>query len=342
MSNADEPTDERHRQGPGFGLLSPIVYPINRQEWEDRATPDEFVDVVRTAERCGFDYVTCGDHGVIPAVDLEAYGSGRFYDPIATLGYLAAATSRIGLATFVYQVHLRSPFVTAKSLATLDLLSGGRVIAGFGVGSRRVEAEVAGVAFDDRGKIADEYIAVIRRLWTSDVTAFSGSHVAFDDVVCAPRPVQRPHPPIWVAGKRAVSLRRAVRLGDAWVMAPWAVTRDEAAGLLARVRDSADWAARTTPLRVVAAIAPLGGRAPRGQSPTPIARPDGLATERALAEIDCWREIGATDFVVDLPAASAGQLRDAVEWFGSEVAVALRAHSSPEAFRPTTPDGVAT
>ncbi|WP_106096784.1 TIGR03619 family F420-dependent LLM class oxidoreductase [Pseudonocardia dioxanivorans] len=325
MSKPDRP------QAPGFGLFSPIVYPINRQDWEDRATPDEIVGVAQAAERCGFDYVTCGDHGVIPAVDLEAYGSGRFFDPIATLGYLAAATSRIGLATFVYQVHLRSPFVTAKSLATLDLLSGGRVIAGFGVGSRRVEAEVAGVDFDSRGKIADEYITAIRRLWTSDVVAFRGRHVAFEDVVCAPRPVQQPHPPIWVAGKRAVSLRRAVRLGDAWVMAPWAVTRDEAAGLLARVRDGADWAARTTPMRVVAAIAPLGGRAPRGLPPTPIARPDDVATERAIEAIERWREIGATDFVVDLPAGSAGMLRDAIEWFGSQVAARLRGATGPTA-----------
>ncbi|MGD9985541.1 TIGR03619 family F420-dependent LLM class oxidoreductase [Pseudonocardia sp.] len=329
MSEPDTP------QAPGFGLFSPIVYPINRQDWEDRATPHDLVEVVRAAERCGFDYVTCGDHGVIPAVDLEAYGSGRFFDPIATLGYLAAATSRIGLATFVYQVHLRSPFVTAKSLATLDLLSGGRVIAGFGVGSRRVEAEVAGVDFDSRGKVADEYITAIRRLWTSDVAAFRGRHVAFEDVVCAPRPVQQPHPPIWVAGKRAVSLRRAVRLGDAWVMAPWAVTRDEAAGLLARVRDGTDWAARTTPMRVVASIAPLGGRAPRGLAPTPIDRPDDLATERALVEIDRWREIGATDFVVDLPAGSAGMLLDAVEWFGTRVAAALRDPVVPS--RSTTP-----
>jgi probable F420-dependent oxidoreductase len=297
-----------------IGLFTPVVYPINRRAWEDEATAEDVVQVVRHAEKLGFDFVTCGDHGALAADELAAYGTARFFDPVATLAYLAAATGTIRLATFVYQVHLRSPLITAKALATIDALSGGRLIAGFGVGSRSVEARAAGVPFESRGAIAEEYLEAVLALWSGEAVSRHGTFVEFDDLICEPRPRQQPRPLVWVAGTRLVSVRRAARLADAWALAPWTFEPDSAAAMLRRARATPEFEARTAPLRVVVTIAPLGGRAARGQESTPLGPLDRHSAEQAVDLTGRWRDAGATDFVLDIPAESRAQLEDAMAW----------------------------
>jgi len=317
-SNHDVPS-YRCRSGenltPRFGFFKPIVQPINLQSWEDTAEPEDLARIVTGAESLGYNYVTVGDHAAVAATESALYGSPRFFDPIGTIGYLAALTSRIRFATHVYQIPLRSPLITAKAFATLDVLSHGRIIAGFGVGRREYESHAARVPFGHRGSIADDYLRAVLALWDGEPTSQHSQFVDMDDLVCLPRPAQRPRPPVWIGGDRLVGLRRAVRFGDAWT--PWSLTPDQVTAMVARLA-----AAREEQLppgfRIIVPLAPLGGRAPRGQPPAPSIEPGREATEKCIEQMAGWREAGATEFLIDLPSPSLEALEDAMAWFAAE------------------------
>jgi probable F420-dependent oxidoreductase len=305
---------------PAFGLFPPILYPISLRDWEADATPDDLLGIARRADELGYAFIACGDHGALAVDELRIYGRARFYDPVATLGYLAAATRRIGLVTLVYQAHLRSPLIAAKELATLDHLSGGRLIAGFGVGSRRHEADAAGVEFERRGAIVDDHIRAMEALWGNEVASYHGEFARFDDLICEPRPKQLPRPRIWIGGNRLVGLRRALRLGDGW--APFGADRDAIADVLGRVRNTPEWESRPGDFKVVAPLAPLGGRAPRGEPAPPFGTPGDAAAERVAALVEDWLRLGATDFIIDLPAPSLVAFHEALSWFAEVAAPA--------------------
>ncbi|MFF4837001.1 TIGR03619 family F420-dependent LLM class oxidoreductase [Streptomyces sp. NPDC001315] len=316
--------------GPSFGLFTPVVQPINLQDWEDTAGPEDLAAVVTAAESLSLDFVTVGDHAALTDGERALYGSARFFDPVATIGFLAARTRHIRFATHVYQIPLRSPLITAKAFATLDVLSQGRVIAGFGVGRRAYESQAARIPFAERGAIADEYLAAVLRLWEGEPVSSRGTYVTMDQLICRPAPVQRPRPPVWVGGDRAVGLRRALDLGDAWT--PWALTPHQVTELLDRA--AAARGGLPEDFRVVVPIAPLGGRAPRGRPAPPSAAPGAQATQACLELVERWRSAGATDFIVDLPSPSQSALIEAMTWFGSDVLPEVR----PDAAGPgTTP-----
>ena len=139
------------------------------------------------------------------------------YDPWVTLAYVAAATERIRLGTSVYVLPLRHPIVSARAITTLDVLSGGRVEVGIGMGWLREEFEAVGESFDRRGRRADEIVEILRRLWTEREIEHHGEFYDFAPLRFEPKPVQDPHPPIVVGGESAAALRRAARLGDGWI-----------------------------------------------------------------------------------------------------------------------------
>ena len=161
------------------------------------------------AERLGYDIVWFRDHLVWHSPVL---------DPFTTLGAMAARTSRIRLGPGVLLLPLRAPAAIAKAIATLDVLSDGRAVLGAGIGGEfPKEFEAAGVPHAERGRRADEALEAIRRLWTTAPAGLKGEFHRFDDVVMEPRPLQTPHPPIWVGGRSDAALRRAARFGDAWL-----------------------------------------------------------------------------------------------------------------------------
>ncbi|MBN9108362.1 MAG: TIGR03619 family F420-dependent LLM class oxidoreductase [Pseudonocardia sp.] len=295
-----------------------MLYPINLRDWEIDAGPAEVSEIGRLADELGYAFIACGDHGALATSELALYGRARFYDPIATLGYLAAATSAIKLVTLVYQAHLRSPLVAAKELATIDHLSGGRLIAGFGVGSRKYEADAAGVDFSRRGAIVDDHVAAMIALWSNAVASYDGEYVQFRDLICEPRPVQLPRPRIWVGGNRGVGLRRALRLGDGW--APFGATADQITGVIADAAETPEWRDRAAGFQVIVPLTPLGGRAPRGEPAPLFDEPSDEAAERAAERVAWWRTRGATDFIVDLPAPSRAGFDEALRWFAEQAA----------------------
>jgi probable F420-dependent oxidoreductase len=167
------------------------------------------LDWAGQAERLGYETFWYRDHVLWHSPVL---------DPFTTLGAVAARTSRIRLAPGVLLLPLRPPALVAKAVSTLDVLSSGRAMLGVGVGGEfPKEFEVVGVSPAERGRRADEALEAIRRLWTTSPASFKGEFYRFDDAVMEPRPVQRPHPPIWVGGRSDAALRRAARFGDAWL-----------------------------------------------------------------------------------------------------------------------------
>ena len=182
----------------------------------------------RQAEALGFGHVTVNDHIVVPNRIASRYPytptgewpgarAGACLEQLTVLGFLAAATSRIRLLPSVMVVPQRPAVLAAKALATIDVLSHGRLTVGVGVGWLDEEFRaVAAPPFSERGKVTDEFLDAFHELWTSETPRFAGAHVSFADIRFEPKPVQKPRPPIWVGGEGEAALRRVARIGDGW------------------------------------------------------------------------------------------------------------------------------
>jgi probable F420-dependent oxidoreductase len=192
------------------------------------ATPDNLGAIARRGEELGYHLLLFGDHIVVPKHIASPYpytetgefpgsASGEAMEQLTVLAFLVGQTRTIRLVTSVIIVPHRNPLVAAKTLATLDVLSKGRLVVGVGVGWMREEFEALGLPpFDERGAVTDEYIRAFKELWTSDNPSFEGKYCRFSNISFLPKPVQRPHPPIWVGGESRRALRRTAQLGNGW------------------------------------------------------------------------------------------------------------------------------
>lgn len=198
-----------------FGMTLPIQGQsrLMAERWEAQSGPVELATVASACEGAGFDNVSVCDHVAVPRAMAERM-STVWYDPVATLGWIAGRTAAIKLLSQVYVLPYRSPLQTAKSFATLDALSGGRVVLGVGAGHVEAEFAALGVEFKDRGRLTDEAIVEVRRLFADE---WGGGTGESGDLGQQPRPVQPGGPPIWVGGSTAPARRRAARLGDGWL-----------------------------------------------------------------------------------------------------------------------------
>jgi probable F420-dependent oxidoreductase len=204
-----------------IGIVPPILtaVPGMHNAWERDADVDALVRVVQCADRLGFDHVTCSEHIAVPT-DVAGQRGGTYWDPLATLAFLAAGTTRIRLVTHVVVLGYHHPLALAKSYGTLDRLSRGRLTLGLGVGSLEEEFALLGASYGDRGARADDAIAALRAALGARTPTYRGDYYAFDDNVVDPTSMQS-HLPFWVGGRTARSLRRAVEHGDGW--APFAL-----------------------------------------------------------------------------------------------------------------------
>ena len=190
--------------------------------------PDALLAIARKSEALGFEHLGFSDHLVIAnKVDSPypytksrvwfAQDSGDCLDQLTTLSFVAAGTERLRLLTSVMVIPHRPPMLTAKMLASADILSKGRVTVGVGVGWMAEEIALLGApTFERRGKLADETIAAMKILWTDPDPVFDGEFISFADLKFEPKPVQKPHPPIWIGGETRPARRRAGQVGDAW------------------------------------------------------------------------------------------------------------------------------
>jgi probable F420-dependent oxidoreductase len=216
-----------------LGIVTPALtlLPRAHAQWEETASFDDVVAVVQEAERLGYFHCTCSEHVAVP-VDVAAERGGRYFDPLATFGALSAATSRIRFAAHVLVLGYHHPLAIAKRYGTLDVVSGGRLILGVGVGSLEEEFALLGASFADRGARADDAMRALRAALSQREPSYEGKFYSFDGFLVDPCAVQA-HVPMWVGGRTFRSLRRAVELGDGW--APFGLRTSELAEMLARV-----------------------------------------------------------------------------------------------------------
>ena len=208
-----------------LGLITPVLTlnPRVHNSWEETAGFDAVVAIAETADRLGYHHLTCSEHIAVPAGEVAARRGSRYYDPLATFGYLAARTTSIRLETHVLVLGYHHPFEIAKRYGTLDAISGGRLILGVGVGSLEEEFNLLGARFGDRGPLADDALRELRRVL---------SQREVDGFIIDPHAVQA-HVPIWIGGRTFRSLRRAVELADGWC--PFGLKADVIGGMIDRV-----------------------------------------------------------------------------------------------------------
>ncbi len=178
--------------------------------------PEKMIRVAELAEKAGFDSLWAGGHPFLSEKQSIFSSSLRMMDPIVALSFLAGHTRTIRLGTGIILLPQFDPLILAKQLSTLDVLSGGRLIFGVGVGWSEHEYEVLRISYHDRGKRADDYLKAIKMLWTEDHPAYQGHFVSFGSLQAFPQPVQKPHPPIVIGGNSPGAFRRAVTLGNGW------------------------------------------------------------------------------------------------------------------------------
>ncbi|QYX83182.1 LLM class F420-dependent oxidoreductase [Streptomyces akebiae] len=283
------------------------------EPWEADAGPRELAEVARAADRAGFAYVAVCDHVAIPR-RLAPAMSTVWYDPVATLAYLAAVTERVRLLSHVAVVGLRHPLLTAKQYATLDHLSAGRLILGVGAGHVREEFEALGVDFERRGAVLDECVDALRAaLGPDEFPSHHGKRYDFEDLGQMPRPAQD-RVPLWVGGSSPAAVRRAAVRGDGWL--PQGDPRDRLPAQIARLRRLRQEAGATGPFTIGAITEPLYV----GEPTWDVGRRTLTGSPAAMAEsLRAYRAMGVDQIQVRFRSRGVGELADQMGAFGGEV-----------------------
>src|SRR6202050_1225388 len=315
-----------------FNLALPghSLYPGNELLWFKDITGEEIITIARVADDLGFDYLRVGEHIVMHESWVPVMGP-RWLDSVTTLAFLAAATKRIRLASSVTVIPYHNPIKLAKQLATVDYLSGGRLNVTAAVGYMEWEYSLLKVPFGERGAITDEYLDAILELWTSEKPSFHGKYVQFQDIVFDPRPLQVPHPPLWIGGYSNAADRRVARVGDGWQ--PWGVSRARLQVMLEYIRSHPAFRERPRPLDVFATlfegkINPLTHAVV--EPPTVVLEPDVILEQvQTLTKVGVtvtdvdqllgWGEFGSRGTEALPPIRCLDEYLDRLRWIAAEI-----------------------
>jgi probable F420-dependent oxidoreductase len=280
---------------------------------EEFGTAEAIAGMARAVEAAGFDACFVTDHPFPSDRFVREAGGHHAMDPFVALSFAAAATTRLRLQTHVLVLPYRNPFLTAKAVATLDALSGGRVILGVAAGYLKDEFEALGADFAGRNAFCDEALRAIRAAWIEDGLRFAGTGYRADGHSLRPRPVQKPHPPIWVGGNSKPAIRRAVELGDGWLPIPAPVkmasfihtasiaSLDDLRERLAFAHAHAERVGRSAPLDVC--FVPFG---------LDLAKPEQLDPTLARSRVAELEEIGVGWLTLMFPSRSRAEFCDRV------------------------------
>lgn len=296
------------------------------------ARPDPLAEIARRGDRMGYHSMVVGDHILVPkSIDspypytvggeFPSAGSGEFLEQLTVLTFLAGITENIRLVPSVMIVPYRNPLLTAKILATLDVLSKGRLTLGVGVGWMEEEFQALDTPpFAERGAVTDEYLQAFKELWTSDSPTFEGKYCRFSNISLLPRPVQKPHPPIWVGGQSRQAMRRAARLGNGWhpvgAIPAAPLEPEDLAQDLVSLQRYAEQAQRDPAEIDVAMKAPLydpqlaSGRERRRFSGEP---------EQVLQDIQTYEDVGVNHIIFDIRSPDLNETTDRMAWFAEVV-----------------------
>lgn len=278
---------------------------------------EDFQLVARTADDLGFDSIAIPEHIALPTEMVELMGPFWIH-ALTAMAFVAGATSRVLVDSSVIVLPYHDPIVLAKAISTLDYLSGGRVRISVGVGHAEREFDVLRVPFRQRGQIADEYLAAMIELWTSEEPAFHGLYVEFERIAFEPKPVQKPHPPIWIGGNSPAAMRRAAR-HDGWF--PWLITPKQLPDCLGYIRSLPEFEARKRPFDVAMPVStlavsedhrPLDGGTGRGAAP---------AGKQALLDaVGQLQDLGVTWTSVSAPpSTSLAEHLEGLHWVAEEI-----------------------
>jgi probable F420-dependent oxidoreductase len=293
-----------------FGLVTPIATHLTRrhQPWELGSGPRELRQIAITAEQAGFNHISCSEHVGIPAHIVQARGP-RYYDPLATFGYLAAVTRTLKFLTHVVVLPYHHPLAVAKRYGTLDVMSGGRLILGVGVGTLKEEFDLLGVEFEHRAERYTEGLQALRAAMGKRQPIFHGKFYNFDDFIIDPCAVQE-RVPIWLGGDTKISLRRALASADGWDTP--GVNIEKLTAIFAEARQWPEWKARREPVEIVI----------MGDPNYDISEPGGF--NAVVDQIAAYRKVGATGMNFYFRAKSLEHYCEQLELFGSKIAPKFR------------------
>ncbi len=297
-----------------FGIVTPVVTLAapTHAAWEREAGPEELARIAVAADRLGYSHLTCSEHVGIPRAAVAARG-GRYYDPAATLGYVAALTERIRLLTHVLVLPYHHPLAVVKTYGTLDRLSGGRLILGVGVGSLEEEFDLLGSSFGDRGARYEDALRALRAGFGHRHPNYQGSHYRFDGFVIDPCSLQD-SPPLWLGGRSRRSLRRALHFGDGWD--PFGLDRRELEAVLDWARGGELWHTRHDQDRPFDIVL----------TPAPFTLESAADAEMARSIVRTYRRIGATILNIRFHHQSASHYEEILQRFSESV----MSHADPD------------
>ncbi|MFD5189042.1 LLM class F420-dependent oxidoreductase [Streptomyces sp. NPDC058357] len=299
-----------------YGMQLPIQSQstIYAEGWEAAAGPADLAAIARTADRTGFAYLASCDHVAIPRRLADVMGT-VWYDPVATLAFLAGITERVLLMSHVAVVGLRHPLATAKQYATLDHLSGGRLILGVGAGHVKEEFEALGADFEGRGRVLDEAVDALKAaLGPEEYPEFAGERFSFGGLGQLPRPAQE-RVPVWVGGSSPAAVRRAAVRGDGWL--PQGDPREKLPAQIARLRALREAAGVEAPIVIGAITEPLYVGDPEWS----VGRRTLSGKPEALAEsLRAYAAMGVHQIQVRFRSRSRSELTDQMAAFAAEVA----------------------
>ena len=300
------------------------------------ANPDAIVPMARTGERLGFTSATMADHIVFPTVAHSHYpydatgrhpSTGDAIEPLSLMAFVAGATQTLRLVTSVLILPYRNPVLTAKMVASIDVLSRGRITLGVGVGWLREEFEALDAPdFDKRGAVSDEYIAIFKKLWSPGPVEHQGRFYSFGPLRSEPLPLQKPHPPIWIGGHSQPALRRTARHADGWHPLGTVDTAElrppEFSSMLDDLKRMTEAAGRDYRDITIAFVARLR------ETAQPIGANDRMpfsgSAEQIVADVETYRRLGVTHLSFDFRRPSLAATLERMEWFASEVMPATR------------------
>jgi len=297
-----------------FAMPNTVRVKALTQPFELDVTGADQVVMAKRAEQLGYDMIPIPEHFVVPNAHVDLSGPHYFHSTVAQ-AFIAGATQRIRVNSSVTLLPLQHPVVLAKALATADSMSNGRITVTFGVGWDAEEFRILGVPFHERGRIADEYLAAIVELWTSDSPEFDGKYVSFKDVTFEPKPVQKPHLPIWIGGDAEPMLKRAARYASGWF--PWLTSPADIPAKLDFIKSQPTYDGR--PFEVLYGL----GSSLVGEGHVvvddPTQRP-GMSAEEIIDQLGWFSELGVTMSGLAIPPVKdINAYLDYAQWVIEEI-----------------------
>jgi probable F420-dependent oxidoreductase len=297
-----------------FPLPRMLELKATMQPWELKVQGADQIRMTQRADALGYDMVSISEHFLVPTEHLDLSGA-RYFDATTAQAVLAGATQHMRVNSCVTILPLHDPIVLAKQLATIDWLSSGRLTVTFGVGWLAREFELLGVPFSERGRMSDEYLEAMIELWAQERPSFSGRYVNFSDVAFEPKPVQKPHPEIWIGGDADGPLRRAARFATGWW--PFLTKPEDIPMRLDFIRSQPTYDGRPFEVMYGMSTERVGEGHVVQESPRAAA---GQSKEHIINRLNEFAELGVTASAVPIPPCrDAEEYMDYAQWVIEEI-----------------------